>query len=272
MPAEYDPSVAKPSADRLWAEQLAMGMALLIALLIFMALFHPKMLSVGADVLGPNYLKVYGWASAAGILLQVVVHEAGTLLMAAWLGLPLRFRFFAFGANATAILEDLPRRVWTDALVGFAGPVTGALVSTILAVIFVIENNPDSTQIIAPFFLGMACVGYFYNLFTLIPILDLEGGWIAPSIAPQGWLFGLALAVLLLTREFNLVLLCLVSFGLPRLVLLISARATQVDQLCSTRQRLIANLGYFALALLLAWLGNKTFAELPELIRDTMGD
>ena len=42
-----------------------------------------------------------------------------------------------------------------------------------------------------PLFLGMACVGYFYNLFTLIPILDLEGGWIAPAIAPQAWLFGL---------------------------------------------------------------------------------
>ena len=31
----------------------------------------------------------------------------------------------------------------------------------------------------------LPAVGYFYNLFTLIPILDLEGGWIAPAIAPQ---------------------------------------------------------------------------------------
>ncbi len=249
-----------------------MGMAALIGLLIFMAIFHAPMLSVGAEVLGPNYLGVYGWASAVGVLLQVVVHEAGTLIVARWLGLPLRFRFFGFGANATAILEDLPRRVWIDAIVGFAGPVTGSLVSTILALIFFFTNNPDNPQIIAPFFLGMACVGYFYNLFTLIPILDLEGGWIAPVIAPQAWLFGLILTSLVLTRDFNLVLLGFVSFGFPRLILLITARAPQLDLVCTKRQRLAACIGYFGLVILLAWLGTRTFQELPDLVRDVMGD
>ena len=37
----------------------------------------------------------------------------------------------------------------------------------------------------------MSCVGCFYNLFTLIPLLDLEGGWIAPAITPGAWLLGL---------------------------------------------------------------------------------
>ena len=64
----------------------------------------------------------YGWASVLGIFLQVVIHELGTILVAWRLKLPVRLRFFGFGANATAILENLPRRVWTDAVVGFAGP------------------------------------------------------------------------------------------------------------------------------------------------------
>ena len=214
-----------------------MGMALLMGLLIFMALFHPKMLSVGAEVLGPNYLGAYGWASLVGIILQVVVHEVGTLLTAWWLGLPLHFRLFGFGANATAILEYLPRRPWIDAKLGFAGPLTGTAVSLVLTGIFALTNNPDQPQIMAPFFLGMACVGFFYNLFTLIPILDLEGGWIAPAIAPQAWLFGLVLLVLELTHGFNLALLGVVCFGLPRLILLITARAPQVDMVCTHRQR-----------------------------------
>jgi len=267
------PVAAAPlSPDRLWAEQLAIGMALLVGLLIFMAMFHPMMLSVGAKVLGPNYLGAYGWASVVGIVLQVVVHEVGTLVMARRLGLPLHYRLFGFGANATAILEYLPRRPAIDAKVGFAGPVTGTTVSLLLSVIFLLTNNPDKPQIMAPFFLGMACVGFFYNLFTLIPILDLEGGWIAPAIAPQAWLFGLVALVLELTYGFNLVLLGVVSFGLPRLILLITARAPQLDMVCTHRQRLMINFGYFILVFLLAWLGTWSFECLPDLVRDTMGD
>jgi hypothetical protein len=265
-------ATAPLSQARLWAEQLAMGMALLMGLLIFMAIFHVEVLSGGARVLGPNYLKVYGWASLAGIVLQVIVHEAGTLITAKWFKLPLHFRLFGFGANATATLESVPRNPWVDAVVGFAGPVTGTLVSLLLTGIFLLVNNPDNFQNNSPFFLGMACVGFFYNLFTLIPILDLEGGWIAPAIAPQAWLFGLIALVLELTQEFNLVLLCVVSFGLPKLILLILARAQRLDIGFTRRQQLIVNLGYFILVFALAWLGTSTFDKLPDLVRDVMGD
>jgi Zn-dependent protease len=260
------------SADRLWAEQLAVGMALLIGLLIFMAMFHPKLLSSGAAVLGPNDLDVYGWASLVGVILQVVVHEAGTLVTAWYLGLPLRFRFFGFGANATAILESQLRRPWTDAVVGFAGPLTGSVVSIILAGLYFITYSPDELHPYGPFFLGMACVGYFYNLFTLIPILDLEGGWIAPAISPVAWLLGLATSAMALTNQFNLVLLCIVVFGVPRLVQIITARTPQLDTACTTRQRFIISIGYFILVIALASLGSTTFDKLPGLIGEAMGD
>src|SRR5476649_140507 len=189
---ENSVSSASPSPDRLWAEQLAMGMALLVGILIFMALFHPGMLSAGVAVLGPNDLDAYGWVSVLGIFLQVVIHELGTIVVAWRLKLPVRLRYFGFGANATAILENQPRRIWTDAVVGFAGPLTGTALSVALALMYDYTDNP--------LFLGMACVGYFYNLFTLIPILDLEGGWIAPALAPQAWLFGLIAVAFELTN------------------------------------------------------------------------
>ncbi len=55
-----------PSPSRLWAEQLAMGMSLFMGILIFMAIFHPKKLSVGVEVLGPNDIAAYGWMSVLG--------------------------------------------------------------------------------------------------------------------------------------------------------------------------------------------------------------
>lgn len=257
-------STSFPSPDRLWAEQLAMGMALLVAILIFMALFHAPMLSSGVEVLGPNDLEAYGWASVVGIFLQVVIHELGTIVVAWRMKLPVRFRIFGFGANATAILENLPRHTWRDAVVGFAGPLTGTVVSVALAGTYDLTDDP--------LYLGMACVGYFYNLITLIPILDLEGGWIAPAIAPQAWLFGLVAAGLEMTSAFNLALLCVVSFALPRFILLIRARAPRTDLACTTNQRVAIAIGYFVLVIGLAWFGSTTFDELPRLVRESMGD
>src|SRR5471032_3358767 len=153
---EKSVTIPSPSPDRLWAEQLAMGMALLI----FMALFHVKMLSAGGEILGPNDLDAYGWVSVLGIFLQVLIHELGTILMAWRLKLPVRLRFFGFGANATAILEYLPRRVWTDALVGFAGPLTGTAVSIASHGMYEITKFQDASMHVGnPLFLGMACVG-----------------------------------------------------------------------------------------------------------------
>jgi len=266
MASEPQQSVSTtfPSPDRLWAEQLAMGMALLLAILVFMAIFHSELLSAGAAVLGPNDLDAYGGWSVLGIFLQVVIHELATIVVAWRMKLPLHFRFFGFGANATAILEYLPRRPWTDAVVGMAGPLTGTIFSVALAQTYNLTDDP--------LFLGMACVGYFYNLITLVPILDLEGGWIAPAIAPQAWLLGLMAAAFELANTFNLVLLCVVCFAVPRFIFLLRARAPRTDTACTTPQRLALAIGYFALVIGLAWFGSTTFTELPRLVRESMGD
>jgi Zn-dependent protease len=258
------PTPAPLSPGRIWAEQLAIGMGLLLFLLAFMAFKHPTLLSIGMQVLTAGDLLAYGWASVIGVALHFVVHEAGTLVVAWRYGIPLRFRFFPFGVNAAATLSAQPRRVWIDAMVGLAGPLTGTAASLLAAAIYHFTDNP--------FFLGMACVGYFYNLFTLIPILDLEGGWIAPAIAPQAWLLGLISCVLELTNGFNLALLGVVTFGLPRLILLIWARAPREDLVLSGRQRLLVCLTYFIIVLGLAWLGTQTFEWLGRLVPEAMGD
>src|SRR5260221_4735627 len=116
-------------------------MPLLVGLLIFMALFHPKLLSAGGKVLGPNYIDVYGWRSALGIVLQVVIHEAGTLLLAWRLRLPLRFRLFGFGAHATAILQDQPRRVLLSGAEGLARSAAGTTVYLLLSPVAALTAN-----------------------------------------------------------------------------------------------------------------------------------
>jgi len=256
---------APVSADRLWAEQLAMGLGLIVILLSFLAFAHPALLSSGARVLAPDDLPAYGWAAAIGIVVTLICHELGTLLAAWWLGLPLRFRFFPFGAHATAILRNQPRRVGIDATIGFAGPITGALVSAVCALVYWFSDNP--------FFLGMSCVGCFYNLLTLIPLLDLEGGWIAPAITPGAWLIGLILSVyVLVTGGFNLVLFFVLCFGLPRFILLLRSRAPRTDHLIGPKSRWVASILYFVLVIGLACAASAMFDDLPRLVRENMGD
>jgi Zn-dependent protease len=252
------------SPGRLWAEQLAMGMGILLAILIFMAFKHPAKLAEGTQVLTTGDLMAYGWKAVAGMALLVIIHEAASLAAARYYGLPLRIRVFGFGVNAAATLSPLPRRTWIDAMVGLAGPLTGTLVSLALAGIYHLTDNP--------YFLGMACVGYFYNLFTLIPILDLEGGWVAPAVATVAWFFGLVAVMLVLAHFFNLVLLGVFSFGVPRLLLLLRAKAPQLDLDCTGRQRLIMSLAYFVLVIELAWFGTSTFDALARIVPEAMGD
>jgi len=271
-PESPEPS-ASPTPNRLWTEQLAMGAGLLVLILIFMALFHPKLLSVSGKLFGPNDTEAYGWWPLAGIFLLVIIHELGTIVAAWRINIPVRWRFFIFGANASAILGNQPRRVWTDAVIGFSGPLTGTAAALVMHGIYEITKYQDASAHIGnPLFLGIACMGYFYNLFTLIPILDLEGGWVAPAIAPQVWLLGLVAAGVELTNMFNLVLLCVVCFALARFVLLLRARLPRTDLECSTPQRALMSIGYFVLVIGLAWVASATFEEMPRLVRAAMGD
>jgi Zn-dependent protease len=269
-PTDADSSM--PSPNRLWAEQLAIGGALLVGILVFMAVAHPQMLASGFEVLGPNELEVYGIASVVGILAQIIVHELGTLVSLWWHRIPIRFRIFGFGANCSAALEASPRDPWTDALVAMAGPLTGTTLAIAFSAIYDYTKAEPPMEMEPAFFLGMACVGYFYNLFTLIPILDLEGGWIAAVIPPQAWLLGLFATVLELTNIFNLVLLCVVAFGVPRLVQILRARAPRTDLGATNSQRLIMSLGYFILVIGLAWFGSTIFSAMPQVVLDSKGD
>ena len=54
MDAPPAATAAPVSADRLWAEQLAMGLGLVVLLLTFLAFAHPELLTSGAKVLAPD--------------------------------------------------------------------------------------------------------------------------------------------------------------------------------------------------------------------------
>ncbi len=247
-----------------------MGTVLTLGVLGFMAMFHRDRLSSGAAVLGPNDLGAYGGVSAAGILLIVLVHEAGTLFVAWGLGLPLHFRPFGFGAHATAILESQPRRPWVDAMVALGGPVAGTAVSLGFYGIYLLCDPNDPHSLVR--FISGWRASVILQPDHVVPILDLEEDGSRRRSLPRRGLFGLVGSVMELTDKFNLVLDVCRRVRLPRFILLIRPRAPRRDLGCKGWERWVVSIGYFLLVIALAKLGSEAFEELPGLVRDAMAD
>ena len=77
----------------------------------------------------------------------------------------------------------MPENAWREAEVALAGPVLGS-------------SRPPPSGRSAPdehskFLIALAFVGFFINLFNLIPIVPLDGGRAVAALHPAIWLLGL---------------------------------------------------------------------------------
>ncbi len=74
----------------------------------------------------------------------------------------------------------------------------------------------------SPFWIAAAHIGFFLNLFNLIPVVPLDGGRMTGAISPRIWLFGLLIffTFLIATRSFSpfmfLIVLVLIVPSIPR--------------------------------------------------------
>ena len=46
-------------------------------------------------------------------------------------------------------------------------------------------------------FLGLAYIGFMINLFNLMPLFPLDGGWITGAVSPYLWLIGIIVLIAL---------------------------------------------------------------------------
>ena len=60
---------------------------------------------------------------------------------------------------------------------------------------------------------ALAYVGFFINLFNLLPVLPLDGGRAMAALSPWVWLAGYAGLIALTIAFFNPILLLIVVFG-----------------------------------------------------------
>jgi Zn-dependent protease len=197
-PAEPDPTYEAPSPvkeDRGLFKRIGAGLAALAALIAkagaqlkFLLLLLPKaklfatagsmIVSIGA------YALLWGWQFGVGFVLLLLVHEMGHAIQLRREGMKATAPVFIPFLGAYIGMKEMPKNAAVEARVGLAGPVLGSIGCLVpLAVYAVTGNN---------LFRALAFIGFFLNLFNLLPIVPLDGGRAMAAISPLVWIVGFA--------------------------------------------------------------------------------
>jgi Zn-dependent protease len=194
---------------RLWAPIAAVGFIFWKFKAVALAVFKFKLFTVAGSMLVSlaAWTLLYPWQVALGFVLLIFVHEMGHVLEARRQGLPVSAPLFIPFLGAFITMKEMPHNVWREAQVALAGPIIGSLGA---AAVWLAAEALDSEVLMV-----IAYIGFFVNLFNLLPIVPLDGGRAAAAIHPALWLVGLAaLAVMVFLSPNPILILILVIGGL----------------------------------------------------------
>jgi Zn-dependent protease len=104
--------------------------------------------------------------------------------------------------GAVISAKSLGRDAAAEARVGLAGPILGTAGAALCLPLAALTGNE--------MFRALAFIGFFLNLFNLLPVTPLDGGRAMAALSPWMWFVGLFLfAVLAFTRPNPIILLIL---------------------------------------------------------------
>ena len=192
------------------------------------------------------YLWFGGIWFAVGLIGLIFVHEMGHWLEAKRQGLPVSAPLFIPFLGASIFLKEQPQSAWHEFELAIAGPLLGSIGALAVYGVGVAE---DSNRLRA-----IAFLGFFINLFNLLPVVPLDGGRIVTAIHPALWVLGLlALLGLVLYRPNGILVLILVFAAMELWQRWQTRHFAGAKAYYSVRpwQRLVAAVSYFGLAGLL---------------------
>ena len=166
-----------------------------------------KVVTTGASMLVSiaAYAWIWGLPFAIGFVLLIFVHELGHVLELRRQGVPASAPLFIPFLGALIGMKELPDDAWKEARVALAGPILGSVGA---AACWIAGEATGSELLVA-----LAFVGFFLNLFNLIPIVPLDGGRAAGALHPALWFVGLLMMVGLVVVRPNPILVLIVVLG-----------------------------------------------------------
>jgi Zn-dependent protease len=156
------------------------------AKLLLVALPKLKLFTTSASMLVSvvAYQLIFGWLFSIGFVLLLLLHELGHVFQLRREGVKASAPMFIPFLGAVISAKSMGDDAGAEARVGLAGPVLGSLATLVPLGIWLATGSH--------FWQALAFIGFFINLFNLLPILPLDGGRAMAALSPWVWLVGLA--------------------------------------------------------------------------------
>ena len=175
------------------------GLLLLLPKLKILTTSASMLVSIGA------YALIWGWQFAVGFVVLLLVHEMGHVFQLRREGIKASAPMFIPFLGAVVAMKELPKDAAAEARVGLAGPVLGSLGALVPLGIYALTGNE--------LFQALAFVGFFLNLFNLLPVLPLDGGRAMAALSPTMWLVGYALLIAVTFVAPNPIMILILLLG-----------------------------------------------------------
>ena len=202
------------------------------------------------------YALIWGWKFAVGFVLLLLVHEMGHVFQLRREGIEASAPMFIPFLGAVVAAKSLGDDAAAEARVGLAGPVLGTIATLVPLAIWLATGEE--------FWQALAYVGFFINLFNLLPVLPLDGGRAMAALSPWVWFVGYAGLVALTFVFPNPILILILLLGGYESWKRWKARNTPESRAfhaIPTRTRVLVAVVYLGLAAALAVGVAETFLE-----------
>jgi len=180
------------------------GLLALMFLGQFAILLKFKFLFTFAIAVGA-YALFWGWWFGLGFAVLLLVHELGHVIWLRREGISASLPVFIPFMGAFVAMKEMPRNAYVEAKVGLAGPVLGSA-GALVTLLWAEQINSNLLR-------ALAYLGFFLNLFNLIPVVPLDGGRAVSALHPAFWFAGLFAIAFLFFKYHSPILLLVLAFA-----------------------------------------------------------
>jgi Zn-dependent protease len=157
------------------------------------------------------YAWIIGPWAAAGLVVMILIHEMGHVVEIRRQGMQASAPLFIPFLGAAIFQRQHPTDALKQAQIGIAGPIAGTIGATVAFVLYGTTHSP--------IVLFWAYIGFLINLFNLIPVGMLDGGWILAVASKWFQVVGLVLLVgAVFFFGFSPIILIVVLLGFPAII------------------------------------------------------
>src|SRR5712692_8963187 len=207
-----------------------------------------------------GYALFYGPWFAVALVTMIFVHEMGHVIEIRRQGMQATAPIFIPFLGAAIFQRSHPTDALKQAQIGIAGPIAGTIGATAA---FALYGSTHSEVLLLA-----AWLGFFLNLFNLIPVWQLDGAWIVAPVSKWVQVAGYAVvAALALLHFVSIFLIIIAVLGIPTLIQRFRNDADPYYKTVPTRARWALGGAWLALILYLGFALVQTTSLLSAIPR-----